>query len=58
MYACDDDDDCRDEYACLAAEDLGDIRIGYTSDDDEGDAPLARNLDNESAKFCTVDPED
>ncbi len=51
-------DDCRDEYACLAAEDLGDIRIGYTSDDDEGDAPLARNLDNESAKFCTVDPED
>jgi hypothetical protein len=69
MYKCDDSDDCRDSYSCLAAADLGEIEIGYTDDDytddddagveyDAGtlDAPLARNLDKESAKFCTVEP--
>jgi hypothetical protein len=64
MYACDDNDDCRDDYSCLAAEELGDIRTGYTIDDDAGvdpedlsqTAPLARNLDKKSARFCTVKP--
>lgn len=92
MYACDDNDDCRDNYSCLTAKELGEIQTGYTvsdvyaDDDDAGvdledqsqdggsqtdplasqedqlqSVPLARNLDKESAKFCTVrpvDPED
>jgi len=79
MYACDDNDDCRDSYACLAAKDLGETPTAYTISDDyavDDDAgvdleledqsqedrsqtvPLARNLDKESAKFCTVRPVD
>lgn len=74
MYACDDNDDCRDNYSCLAAADLGEqpgytVSVEYTVEDDAGvdleeqsqedrsqPVPLARNLDKESAKFCTVKP--
>ncbi|MBN1652813.1 MAG: hypothetical protein JXA30_03470 [Deltaproteobacteria bacterium] len=64
MYSCDDDDDCRDKYSCLTADQLGEIQNVYSLEEDAGTdaevlslaAPLARNLDKKSAKFCTVKP--
>jgi hypothetical protein len=59
MASCENGGDCRDGYSCLRADALGEIVVSGSGD--QGDSaqvktyPLARNLDRETAKFCTVD---
>ncbi len=60
MAACDNSSDCRNAYRCRRANQLGMIPISSASNEQSGEVvvelqPLARSLDRDSAKFCTVD---
>lgn len=54
MQSCDNDSDCRDEYACMAADDER-----LLEDPADPASSLARNVDlgsRASAKFCVARP--
>jgi hypothetical protein len=55
MAGCEDDDDCRDSYDCVHAEDLGQYKVTTTGEDGKSIASnVARSLDGKWSRFCSV----